>query len=188
MKRPTKLRVPAPRRKLNSVEPGSGLDSTLTTELHASFERLLHVSRSARRHAGFVESARVPGVGLTRGESFLLSEVIARGPLRLSDLAAGAGLDRSIASRQADALVRAGLVERAPDPSDGRAALLTPTQLGREVLERLQAERRRWFDRAVATLDPADIASLAALLPRLLEAIEASEVDTAGWSAGADRR
>lgn len=142
---------------------------------HDSFEQLLKVARSGMRHAGFIDGAGLTGVSLTRGESFLLAELLNQAPVRLSDLASSMGLDRSIASRQTEALVQAGFVERGPDPTDRRAALLTPTRTGRSVVIRLQAERKRWFDRAVSTLDPQDVQMLTMLLPRLVVAIEQAE-------------
>lgn len=106
---------------------------------------------------------------------FLLASIAEQGPVRLSDLATATNLDRSIASRQADALVRARLVDRLPDPSDGRAALLRPSRRGRSVLTKLRAERERWLANAVRSLEPEEISALARLLPRLAEAIETAE-------------
>ncbi|MEO6988177.1 MAG: MarR family transcriptional regulator, partial [Aquihabitans sp.] len=104
-------------------------------------------------------------------------EVQNHAPVRLSDLATSMSLDRSIASRQAESLVQAGFVERRPDPTDRRAALLAPTRSGRSVLTRLQAERKRWLDRAVSTLQPQEVDALGLLLPRLVMAIEQAEAD-----------
>lgn len=139
--------------------------------LHDGFERLLTVARSSRRHADFVRRAGLEA-SLSRGESFLLAEIVARGPIRPSELARSTGLDRSIASRQVDGLERAGLVRREPDPTDGRAALLEATGRGRSVVDRLRAERERWLEGIVSSLDPDDVAELARLLPLLVAAIE----------------
>src|SRR4051794_30292364 len=46
------------------------------------------------------------------------------GEQRCSALAAQAGVDVSVVSRQVAALERAGYVERRPDPEDGRASLI----------------------------------------------------------------
>lgn len=145
--------------------------------LHDSFERLLEVARDARRHDRFFDAPGLRGLSLTRGESFLLAEVVRRAPIRPSDLAAECGLDRSITSRQVDALVRVGLVERHADPSDGRATLLRPSRRGKSVLARLRAERERWLSAAVAELEPSEVHELTRILPRLVQAIE--RVDTA---------
>lgn len=152
-------------------------DDCNSLALHSSFEGLLRVARSGLRHAGFVDGAGLADVSITRGESFLLAEVVNKAPVRLSDLSTAMALDRSIASRQAESLVRAGFVERRPDPTDGRAALLAPTRRGRTVVTRLRNERERWLDRAVSTLDPQDVDALTLLLPRLVNAIERAEAD-----------
>lgn len=160
--------------KVSVVAGNEGADPGKVA-LHDSFEQLLKLARSGLRHAGFVDDAGLADVSLTRGESFLLAEVLNQAPVRLSDLATSMGLDRSIASRQTESLVRAGFVERRPDPTDGRAALLAPTRTGRSVVTRLRGQRKRWLDRVVSTLDPHDVDALTLLLPRLVVAIEQAE-------------
>src|SRR5215211_1816393 len=49
------------------------------------------------------------------------------GPLRASDVVGRLGLDKSTVSRQVASLVELGLVDRAADPDDGRAQVLTPS-------------------------------------------------------------
>src|ERR1700755_3345303 len=60
--------------------------------------------------------------------------VIAQGPCRPGQVAEKLCLDRSVISRQVAALVDAGLVDRASDPDDGRAELVSLTDAGRERL------------------------------------------------------
>lgn len=148
--------------------------------LHDSFEHLLRVTRSTRRHEQFLQAPGLAGVSLTRGESFLLAEVSRSAPVRLSALAVTLGLDRSIASRQADALVRGGLVERSADPADGRATLLRPTDQGAAVLQALRDAREQWLSEVVAGLAADEVAALTAVLPRLVAAIDAAETEHRG--------
>ena len=56
--------------------------------------------------------------------------------LRMQDVAARAVLSRTRVSRIVAELETAGLVERRPDPDDGRAALATITPAGRAALKR----------------------------------------------------
>jgi len=56
--------------------------------------------------------------------------------LRMQDLAARVVLSRTRVSRLVDEIARAGLVERVPDPDDGRATFATITPLGRTKLRR----------------------------------------------------
>ena len=56
--------------------------------------------------------------------------------LRMAELAARVVLSRTRVSRLVDELVERGLVERQPDPDDGRASLAVITRLGSDALRR----------------------------------------------------
>jgi len=56
--------------------------------------------------------------------------------LRMQDLAARVLLSRTRVSRLVDEIVQAGLVERMPDPDDGRATFAVITSTGRSELRR----------------------------------------------------
>ena len=55
----------------------------------------------------------------------LLSHLAHEGPMRSSAIAESFGIDKGAISRQVQHLVDLGLVERMPDPADGRATLLS---------------------------------------------------------------
>lgn len=100
----------------------------IVDELHAELERQGHPG--ARPLHGFALQAVGPA-----GSS-------------LSELGRRLGVSKQAASKTADSLVRLGYLERASDPADGRAVLVTRTVLGDELL-RLSAAgfariRRRW--------------------------------------------
>ena len=90
------------------------------------------------------------------------------GAQRISDLAARAGVDASVASRQLAALERAGFVQRHPDPRDGRASLLRITPAGEEALATARATRSDWALSALSGWDEADAQLLGDLLDRLV--------------------
>ena len=71
---------------------------------------------------------------------FILTHLSQLGPMRGADLADAFGMDKGGVSRQVQALVDLGLVERQPDPEDRRAILLDATDEGRE---RLAVQRQR---------------------------------------------
>jgi DNA-binding MarR family transcriptional regulator len=85
--------------------------------------------------------------------------------IRLTDLAAKAQLSLAACSELVDELQHLGYLERRPDPSDGRAKLISPTDRGRKVLDaagRAVADlEQRWreklppgtFDRACSTFN-----------------------------------
>ena len=89
------------------------------------------------------------------------------GPLRASDLGARLGLDKSTVSRQVSSLVALGLVDRAADPGDGRAQVLTPSAEGSARLARIRDARRARWEEDLTGWPAEDVATLAELLGRL---------------------
>jgi DNA-binding MarR family transcriptional regulator len=89
------------------------------------------------------------------------------GPLRASDLVARLGLDKSTVSRQLSHLVSLGLVDRAADPDDGRAQVLTPSAEGARRLAGIREARRARWEADMAGWPAEDVATLATLLGRL---------------------
>ncbi|MFI7482755.1 MarR family winged helix-turn-helix transcriptional regulator [Kocuria sp. M1R5S2] len=70
----------------------------------------------------------------------LLYYLIGSGPSRATVMAAETGLGPSGLSRQLAGLDDSGLVERTPDPEDGRAALVSITDRGREQVRAVLEE------------------------------------------------
>src|SRR4051794_40844740 len=67
--------------------------------------------------------------------ALLLLWPLAQKPMRVRALAQAKGSDPSTVSRQADQLVRDGLISREPDPSDARARMLVLTEKGRAICD-----------------------------------------------------
>ncbi|MBN1094213.1 MarR family transcriptional regulator [Blastococcus sp. TML/M2B] len=97
------------------------------------------------------------------------------GPLRASDLVARLGLDKSTVSRQVSSLVALGLVDRSPDPDDGRAQVLTPSAEGAARLALIRTARRERWESDLGHWPTTDVATLAELLHRLNRLGEARE-------------
>jgi DNA-binding MarR family transcriptional regulator len=97
------------------------------------------------------------------------------GPLRASDLVARLGLDKSTVSRQLATLVELGLIDRAADPGDGRAQVLTPSAEGAARLAGIREARRARWEADLAGWPAEDVATLARLLGRLNQLGEARE-------------
>jgi len=114
---------------------------------------------------------RVEGDELDPGAFWLLKNIASR-PRRVTELAGCANLDTSTVSRHVAQLDRTGLVERTPDPDDGRAHRVQLTDLGRQRLEDGFARRRRLLARAFADWRPDDIAHLDRLLDRFVHDVE----------------
>ena len=106
--------------------------------------------------------------GLTGPRLSALSVVVFSGPLTMAELAAAEQVRGPTMTRVVDALVREGLVERAPVPGDRRIVRVEATDQGRALLEsgrrrrvrvlterlaRLAESERRALDRAAELLD-----------------------------------
>jgi DNA-binding MarR family transcriptional regulator len=97
----------------------------------------------------------------------LLAHLVTDGPRRTTALADAVYADTSTVSRQTSALIRHGLVERRPDPEDGRASILAPTADG---LRTFRDNRRRHNENMATILagwPEQDVHRLAELLARL---------------------
>ena len=156
--------------------------------------------RTPEPHEAFVELEREIGLLLRRSRAIsarlaaelhpdldgaaygLLSLLQDTGPLRASDLVARIGLDKSTVSRQISHLVDLGLVDRAADPVDGRAQVLTPSAEGSARLARIRDVRRARWERDMSDWPPADVATLADLLHRLNRLGEAREAEARAGS------
>src|SRR5258708_37195348 len=93
------------------------------------------IVRTARR---LRQEAAGAGTELTPTGASALATVERHGPLTPSELAEIERIKRPTATRTLRVLVEAGLVDRAPDPADGRSALVSVTAAGRERLRRLR--------------------------------------------------
>ena len=98
----------------------------LATLMFVSYRAMDERVRQAMRDAGYdvtVAQAR-------------LAQRIAEEGTRLTELADRAGVTKQTASLLVAALEREGLVERVPDPADGRARLIQLSSRGRQAAQR----------------------------------------------------
>jgi DNA-binding MarR family transcriptional regulator len=148
-------------------------------EAHEAFVRLEREIALLLRRARAI-STRLAGElhpeldGAAYGLLALLQDA---GPLRASDLVARLGLDKSTVSRQVANLVDLGLVDRAADPVDGRAQVLTPSAEGTARLARVRDSRRARWEADLNDWPAEDVAALAELLGRLNRLGEAHEAE-----------
>jgi DNA-binding MarR family transcriptional regulator len=95
--------------------------------------------------------------------------LLAFGPSRTNDIAQGAAMDRSAASRLIDGLRAAGLVRVAVDPSDRRANCVRLTPAGRRHVTRALQWKDGVFHDRLAAWSERDLDDLARLLAKLNE-------------------
>lgn len=98
----------------------------LATLMFVSYRAMDERVRQAMRDAGY---------DVTVAQS-RLAQRIAEDGTRLTELADRAGVTKQTASLLVAALEREGLVERVPDPEDGRARLIRLSARGREAAQR----------------------------------------------------
>jgi DNA-binding MarR family transcriptional regulator len=132
------------------------------------------VRRRLRRGARAV----VGGEPLTGSQIEVLRLVEAQPGIGVRDAAAALHLAPNTVSTLVGGLVALGLLDRAPDPDDRRAACLLLTAAATERLRRWRDERDRLLAAALAELDPADAAALRASLPALERLLAALEHET----------
>jgi DNA-binding MarR family transcriptional regulator len=141
----------------------------------SSLSRLVRAGRHISARAAAQIYGDLPSFGWT-----LLVPLERDGEQRCSALAAKAGVDVSVVSRQVAALERAGYVARRPDPRDGRASLFSLTPAGSAALAATRVERAHWAAAALSGWDEQEAERLGELLDRLLADLEAAPVGTAG--------
>ncbi|MGY0058452.1 MarR family winged helix-turn-helix transcriptional regulator [Streptomyces sp. LZ34] len=115
------------------------------------------------------------GDRLDRSAYFLLSFLDTEGALSIGQLADALGLDVSTVNRQAGALLRAGLLERIPDPQGGLARKLRATALGADRLAADRERRRAGLARVLAGWLPEDVRRFEDALTRFNREVEADE-------------
>ncbi|MFF5727088.1 MarR family winged helix-turn-helix transcriptional regulator [[Kitasatospora] papulosa] len=112
------------------------------------------------------------GGRLDRSAYTLLSRIRVQGPMSIGQLSEAFGLDASTLNRQTAAMLRAGLVERIPDPDGGIARKFRITTAGEAGLDAERAENISGLERVMAAWSPEEVAVLAACLKRLNSDIE----------------
>jgi DNA-binding MarR family transcriptional regulator len=141
-------------------------DTTLTDSAARLRMAIVRTSRRLRQ-----EAAGAVGE-LTPTSAAALATVERHGPLTPSELAEIERIKRPTATRTLRVLGEAGLVERTPDPEDGRSALVTITAAGRARLRRLRGRKNAYLARRMRDLPVEDVETLeraAAILEGILE-------------------
>jgi DNA-binding MarR family transcriptional regulator len=116
---------------------------------------------------------RLPPVQRFNFSTLSVLHTLARnGPLRLTDLLATEQLKQPALTSLVAKLERDGLIERRPDPADGRAMLLSLTRAGRQIVRSRHANRVARLTQLVDQLTDDERAVLAGsmhVLTRLTE-------------------
>jgi DNA-binding MarR family transcriptional regulator len=137
-----------------------------TTALTVELARVLaRVGRGLRYRTRAAREA----LEVTHSEAELLRLLDRKPGIRVNDAAIELGVASNSVSTLVKQLTRAGLVQRAADPLDGRVAQLRLTPLAEEWVTRVGNAREAAIGRALESLDDADRALLEAALPAMSE-------------------
>jgi DNA-binding MarR family transcriptional regulator len=120
--------------------------------------------RRVRRVIG--ERARAVHPDLQPSSYLLLAHLAEAGPQRASAVTEALGIDKGAVSRQLQHLVDLGLVDRAPDPADGRATLVSASADAVRRLAEVRGKRRRQLEDRLGDWSDADLDQLVTALGR----------------------
>lgn len=122
------------------------------------------VIRRVRRVIG--ERARAVHPDLQPSSYLMLSYLVDRGQLRASEMAEVFGIDKGAISRQVQHLMDLQLIDRSPDPKDGRATLLSASEDAVRRLDEVAAMRRQYLDERLGDWSDEELADFADTLAR----------------------
>lgn len=125
--------------------------------------QLFRAARLHRMLAGYL----LRDLGLHRGQELLLMHLWDSGPARQTELIEVLDSDSPTMTRMVQRLEKAGLVERVPDPTDGRASLVSTTAASETLRRQIE---QMWHDLEVATvgdLTDTDLSPVLATLGRI---------------------
>ena len=134
--------------------------------LEAEFGELINRFRRI-----IAENAHRVSPGMLPGAYKVFTTIVRRESVTLSALAESLMADKGQISRTVRELEQLGLIERTPDPDDGRSSLLSPTPEGLARLADARAPQERTLVDALAEWPIDDIRNLS----RLLHALTAGE-------------
>jgi DNA-binding MarR family transcriptional regulator len=142
---------------------------------------------AARLRMGIVRTARrlrqeaaAEAGALTPTSTAALATIERHGPLTPSELARRERVKRPTITRTLGCLERERLIERMPDPDDGRSALVSVNAAGRERLRRLRTRKNAYLARRMRGLPADDLRTL----ERAAEVLEGMLEEPRGKRAG----
>jgi DNA-binding MarR family transcriptional regulator len=163
------------------VSSESGSRASVQDEVEALM-RASKVVAAAIAHSLAVTDAKV-----TLPQLRILVMIQDGGPLNMSAVAEGLGVNPSNASRTCDRLVRGGLLDRRDDPSDRRNVALTLTPAGRRLVASMLRQRETVFGRVVTHMSPEERSQLTRGLTAFSDAARTLATNDAGLADGDGR-
>jgi DNA-binding MarR family transcriptional regulator len=103
----------------------------------------------------------------------MLSWLDQHGAQRASAMAEAFGIDKGAISRQVQHLLDLGLVDRSPDPADGRATLVSASAEASVRIAEVNDDRRRWLDERLGDWPDHDVSEFLRMLASYNAALDA---------------
>ena len=147
--------------------PARTSDTTPTDTASQLRNAIVRTSRALRQEAA-------AETGLSPTQTAALASIGRCGPLTPSELAEIERVKRPTMTRTLACLEREGLIDRTPDPADGRSFLVAVNDAGRERLARLRRRKSAYLARRLRKLDSDEVETLARAA-ELLERIREDE-------------
>lgn len=144
-------------------------DATRTDTLRELEGEVGVLIRRIRRVIG--ERARAVHPELLPASYLMLGYVRDNGPVRASAIGQVFDIDKGAISRQVQHLIDLGLLDRSPDPEDGRATLLTASADAVRRLDQVADDRRQLLADRLGDWSAEEMASFTATLRRYNEAL-----------------
>ncbi|CAM3935698.1 MULTISPECIES: MarR family winged helix-turn-helix transcriptional regulator [Tsukamurella] len=138
-----------------------------TAALDASIGELAAQLRSPLLQLHFLMKRTTPGPDLTPAQQSALQSLLRLGPVRMGELARFLRIRLPSATSAVDGLERLGLVQRSPDPDDGRAVVVQLSEHGQQLTSELIAARNAVLARHLHELSEEDRVHLNAAIPAL---------------------
>jgi DNA-binding MarR family transcriptional regulator len=130
-------------------------------------EQLLALILRANRARIYDDLLRGAKLSIDKALYPVLSATAAIEPARVADIAEVVGLNPTTTSRHLSALEREGLVSRATNTRDARAAVIALTPRGKRAIRGLRDSRRAVFARLLADFDESQLQQFGDYLQRL---------------------
>ena len=127
--------------------------------------------RRIRRVIG--ERARSVHPDLQSSSYLMLTWLNQHGAQRASAMAEAFGIDKGAISRQVQHLLDLGLVDRTPDPDDGRATLVSASDEAAARINQVNEDRRRWLDDRLVDWPDSDLSEFVRMLSSYNAALDA---------------
>jgi len=147
------------------------MTSDTITDSRTEALRLLKAVRALVRRFSVSERADVSCCGMTVAQAATLEVLKLEGAMRLSALGRRLGISPSTMSRNLQRLEERGLIERASDPDDARAAIASLTPAGEKTAAELEEQEIVSAGALLDLLPPERRGSVVQGLEDLLEAI-----------------